>query len=352
MTTVYYGTNRRANRKNRPDDFEAGFSDDGLANLRFGEAEIVDDRIERLEVYHETPSGSVLGSQKLFDLLRERMAQEGCDVLLFIHGFNVTFHEALRNAAVMENLYQGRGGAGVALVAFSWPSDGNLAFYHSDRHDAMASGLALARGLAKAVGFIRQLQAETLCRQSIHLLAHSMGCYALRFALQAMVERGVLLEASNGAPLAVLAQRQPRPASPPLGVGLPRLLDQIILTAADEDNDALEDPEKLARLPELGNRVTVYCNPNDRPLTLSDWTKGNPDRLGSEGPIRPQNLSNKIDVVDCSPQVVGVVEHGYHYQTKAVVEDINTVLGGLASDQVAGREWVPSRHRFRLEHRA
>ena len=40
MARIYFATNRRPNRKVHPTDFGKKFSDDGLANLRFGVAEV------------------------------------------------------------------------------------------------------------------------------------------------------------------------------------------------------------------------------------------------------------------------------------------------------------------------
>mgnify|MGYP000635563021 CR=1 FL=1 len=92
----------------------------------------------------------------------------------------------------------------------------------------------------------------------LHLMAHSMGAYVLRHGLQA------------------IRAKDPR--------ALVRVFDQILLVAADEDDDAFETDEKLKPLSQIGRQVTVYFNPNDRALVISDKTKGNRDRLGSDGP--------------------------------------------------------------------
>ncbi|MFP3386352.1 alpha/beta hydrolase, partial [Tritonibacter sp. SIMBA_163] len=89
--------------------------------------------------------------------------------------------------------------------------------------------------------------------QRIHLLAHSMGNFALRHAVQ-----GMRLH---------------------VGDQLPRLFDEVLLMAADADNDALSHPDKLAPLERLARRVTTYYNVQDLALVVSDWTKLNPDRL-------------------------------------------------------------------------
>src|SRR3546814_12094352 len=95
-----------------------------------------------------------------------------------------------------------------------------------------------------------------------------MGAYTLRNAVQAMIsERG--------------------------DRAMPRVFKNIFLMAPDEDNDAFEHADKLARLPELAESVSVYFARNDLALSISDKTKGHPDRLGSTGPRNITNLDRK-----------------------------------------------------------
>jgi hypothetical protein len=56
-------------------------------------------------------------------------------------------------------------------------------------------------------------------------------------------------------------------------------------------------------------------------MYVSDYTKGNPERLGHNGAARPTQVHNKVHQVDCSPIVSGLVEHSY-YQDGRVNEDI------------------------------
>src|SRR3546814_18662446 len=81
---------------------------------------------------------------------------------------------------------------------------------------------------------------------------------------------------------------------------MPRVFKNIVLMAPDEDNDAFEHADKLARLPELAESVSVYFARNDLALSISDKTKGHPDRLGSTGPRTITNLPQKVTLVHCS----------------------------------------------------
>jgi esterase/lipase superfamily enzyme len=94
--------------------------------------------------------------------------------------------------------------------------------YKNDRLDATASGVAFARGFLKLADFISQLNAEQQCRQNLHLIAHSMGVYVLRSALQEI-------------------KRQ-------TGDNPPRIFDQILLMAADEAFVYSYTPARMCRL--------------------------------------------------------------------------------------------------------
>ena len=157
--------------------------------------------------------------------------------------------------------------------------------YASDRQDAAASGPAFARGFLKLTDFLRGSTPQEACDQRVHLVAHSMGNYVLRHAVQEIVARS------------------PGRAT--------RIFDQVFLMAADEDADAFEHDHKLKPLPSLAKRVSVYFNNEDRAIALSDKTKGNPDRLDDDGPQAPRGIPGKVTLVDSTPVVEGLVEHSY-----------------------------------------
>jgi esterase/lipase superfamily enzyme len=97
------------------------------------------------------------------------------------------------------------------------------------------------------------------------------------------------------------------------------------------DDTSLEDGQPLGRVHELARSVSVYHNRGDAALVVSDFTKGNPDRLGSNGPARPTQVHNKVHQVDCTPIVKGLVEHSY-YLVGTVNADIRLSIDGVAHD--------------------
>ena len=149
-----------------------------------------------------------------------------------------------------------------------------------------------------------------------------MGNYVLRHTVQEIVTQ------SSGRPV--------------------RLFDQVLLMAADEDDDAFEYDHKLKPLPKLAKRVNVYFNNNDRAMAISDKTKGNPDRLGDDGPRVPRGIPGKVTLIDCTPVVEGLVEHTYYLNTPTVVADMQKVLVGTPADEISGRKYLQETNRYRL----
>ena len=401
--SVYYATNRAHEGEDRfqPLRYGSRFSSDGMENLRFGrvtfsadaaqvnalleqdrpncgpgDGEALQDyfakcigKSQRIEAYVESiPDGNVneatqkkvlLGSKAMFADLQADM-QQGRDMLLLIHGYNVSWEEAVGSAAALEATMNRpdpapRGAAddtvastqAVRVVLFTWPSNGQaLPFvsYKSDRGDAAGSSGALGRGLLKMRDFLHelgrglrsgnrqvarlraqleaqgvrpseidravaQLEATEVCGRNIHLLAHSMGNFVLQHALNRLWE-----------------------FSP--GTSLPRLFDRVFLCAADVDDDVLEPGKLLAQVHEVANLVAIYHNPNDNALRVSDYTKANPERLGQRGAARPQALHHKMMQVDCSALVAGLTQHSY-YTNGRIARDIRLTLQGLPPEAPA-----------------
>ncbi len=330
MPRLYFATNRNPNRAKAPDSFGERFNPQSVDSLRFGTADIrvtsqevtidgIDVAAERLK---QDPKKSVLGSRVVFSELRERMC-DGVDTVVFIHGYNVSFEDALRTGGRLLDAFGSP--RPINVVVFSWPSDGRMTpmlAYKRDRTDAAASGPALARGLLKLQDFLREVQRGNECRASVHLMAHSMGNYVLRHGVQEVRRH------ASGSPS--------------------KVFENIFLMAADEDHDAFEHDHKLAPLPGLGSAVNLYFNRGDTALVISDLTKFNPTRLGSEGPRLPLNVPGNVTLIDVSEVVHKGVEHDYFWSNEETVQDVRAVLAGEPQDCRANRRYVPSQNRYML----
>lgn len=333
---VWFATNRNHQPRNKGEPFGGAFNPDGVAALRFGRADFdvdpVAPTLRTLTVIPDPKPGEDdpdSGSVAFLDQLRAVMsAGDRSDTLLFIHGFNVSFLGALQAGALLAQGLRVEGRP-VNLVVFSWPSDGRKVpwmSYYSDREDARASGPALARAFLKFRDYVLQLQAADYCRRNVHLLTHSMGAYVLRQGLQALLAK------------------EPK--------AMARLFEQILLAAPDENDDAFESDAKLKLLPQLARQVTVYFNPDDKGLLVSDVTKANPDRLGSDGPRLVDLLPKKVALVDCR-EVAGDadrwVEHSYYIRSEAMTRDMDAVLAGEPPDRIGNRIYVERQRAWRID---
>lgn len=323
MTTVYFATNREPNHPTHPTSFGNAFSE--IGNLRFGSVSLNDEdlKFKQIDLYPDNPAQ---GSETVFRELQSSMRTDLIDVLIFVHGFNVSFEDAIKTAAQMQKKYSelSRRTYCPHIFVFSWASDASLLGYRNDRAVAEHSGYATARALLKVTDFLKNTSSNLACGQRVNLLAHSMGCYVLRYALQQAqkIDDGTRK--------------------------IPRIFDEVILVAADEDSDAFEHDYKLKLLPNTAKRITVYFNQDDTALAISDRLKGNPDRLGHDGADKPNNLSSKVVLIEVTKDAVkGAIEHSYYLDNR-VGADIVEVLRGENSEAIRGREYAQNKHKFRL----
>jgi esterase/lipase superfamily enzyme len=349
-TTVYFATNRNADPA-APHGFGNHYNPDGPYCVRYGWAQVKVPSdpyggaytITQAELAPEANAGPdadpsrprIRGSDLVFDGLRNAMKRNGSDLLILIHGFGCTFEDALKNAAQLRTLYATKQRP-LEVAVFSWPTDGRTfaptlssglrAAYFSDRMDAEASREAIARALRRLVEYFQNLAPEDACGRRMHLVAHSMGNYVLRHAVQSFA-------------------RDYKPG------GMPRLFENIFHMAADEDDDAFELPHKYQRVPELASSVHVYFAANDMALHISDGTKGNPDRLGSTGPRTLTDLPRKVILVDCAAvsDTGGTdAQHQYYRKRPEVVADVRAVLAGQVPDAISQRVYSAAERAFRL----
>ncbi|MEM8790650.1 MAG: alpha/beta hydrolase [Pseudomonadota bacterium] len=365
MAKIYFATNRdvRFNRRGKLKGFGKRFHKDGPQMFRVGEAMVQGAdpfadkgwKVTARKIYPEskTKSKEVVGSANLFEGLRKRL-KDGCtDMIIYLHGFANDFDNSAIRAAQLQSLY-GEKGKEAIVVFFGWPSNGEVvpsfSNYRSDRHDAKLSGVAMARMLHKLVAFLMELRRQDQelllaardahggipdpkdlkqCDRKIHVVAHSMGNWALRHAVLEFAE--------------LYGGRR-----------LPRIFEHVFLMAADEDSDALSDREKLGMLLDLGNQIHVYHAKDDIPLQVSDRTKSNPDRLGAQGPEDLDLLDSRIVTVDCRDvsDTHGEVTHGRHqyYRTrKEVVQDVVATLRGEPQQGRSGRTETRTGRSWRIK---
>jgi esterase/lipase superfamily enzyme len=331
LMRVHFATNRNPlGGGEPPTDFGSKLGPVEGRNLRYGIADVDIDagKITSLKVAPEKlivddeDRELKLGSSAVLDAVRADMRENCRDTFVYIHGFDYTFVEAVIRAAEL-NFFLGRD---TNMFLYTWPSDGERSRYFDDRKDAEASGDAAARAILTATKFLAGLRRRDACTYALHLIAHSMGNYALRHAVQGLRRR---IGHDN----------------------LPRLFDKIALFGADEDADAFEHESKMKLLPRLGRSVTIYHTTRDAALDVARNTKGQPIRLGSEGPENMTLVGDRVAAVDVS-DVMKVSQdrtnHQYYRLNERVRLDFWRVLDDIPPTEVAGRKFFPDTGRFKL----
>lgn len=207
------------------------------------------------------------------------------EALLFIHGFNVPFDDAIRRTGqIAFDLDFG----GVAL-AFSWPSQGSLRSYTVDEANAEWA-------IPHLTQFLMDLQEKTEI-EKIHVIAHSMGTRVLSYALANAKDEGFDLDLNN-----------------------------VILAAPDIDVDVFKD-QILPKISDASDTLTMYASSDDTALKVSQTIHGVP-RLGLSGDhilVTPG-----MDTINASGIDTSMIGHGYYGSAKVVVTDIfNLIIKGL-----------------------
>lgn len=175
-------------------------------------------------------------------------------VLIFVHGYNVGFEDALLRAAQMAFDLEFDG----ALMPFTWPSAGSFLGYGRDRDSADSAVEHLASLLEDI--------AKQLPSTKVHLIAHSMGNFVVLRALDKIKDRSA--------------------AGPKMNIG------EVILAHPDEDRHRFE--ELTNAIKPLGVGLTLYVNTNDWALWVSKLLRGEA-RAGGEVLVVPG-----VDTIDTS----------------------------------------------------
>jgi esterase/lipase superfamily enzyme len=204
------------------------------------------------------------------------------DVLVFIHGFNNKFEEAIFKTAQVSYDIQFDG----ASILYSWPAGkgAEVLGYNGDRADADWTADHLAAFLANL------LQRSTASR--IHVIAHSMGNYAMMRALQKL---------------------------PP---GEQGRITSVFLAAPDIDRDLFRN--EGAVFASIAQHPTLYASKNDRALKLSKKLQGGYRRAGD--PADGIVVVSGVDSIDVSALDTDFIGHAYFQKNTSVITDIRRVI--------------------------
>ena len=228
-------------------------------------------------------------------------------ILLYVHGYNNDVRDIIRTADAIEQHYKD-----VLVVPFSWPAKGGGAIsgtanYLNDKRDARASSGALDRTIEavrvlhgllvesqsqhlweRAIGrhpenpeqarieFVR-LQAAT-CKVRVSLMAHSMGCYVLKYATIPLASKIRTL-----------------------------VFDNVALVAADTNN-----AEHADWVGQIEARVGTYVVLNEEDFALQ-WSRRKPgeEQLARLGHYLKNLTARNVTYLDVTNAAHVGEQHGY-----------------------------------------
>ena len=207
-------------------------------------------------------------------------------ILLFIHGYNVSFPEAIFKAAQIAFDANFAG----TVLAFSWPSAGSLFKYDKDRESAEFAGPHLAQ--------IFHLIMEEIGKKNVYIVAHSMGNQVLVDALQ--------LAASSKASISI---------------------SELVMAAPDVDKNVFLS--KADQIRSVAKNITLYASSADKALRASG-EKSFGTRLGFVGPTGPNIFPGieTIDVTAAGDDMLGL-DHSTFSSSRAVLEDLGRLIRSL-----------------------
>ncbi len=230
---------------------------------------------------------------------RVAAASHNSEAVIFIHGYNTLYQEAIFRFAQLVN---DTGFSGAAIL-FSWPSEGRTLAYGRDRESSMFSRDHLER-------LIRNV-AQIPSVKKVHLVAHSMGAWLTAEVLrQAKFKNGLEFNGKLG---------------------------EVVLASPDIDVDVFR-----TQIMAIGKRsppITVLISRDDKALAVSKLIAGNVDRVGAfvvdDPRIIPVLEQAGLRVIDMSVLQSGdPLQHAKFVASSALLQKFSKDLhSGLAREK-------------------
>jgi esterase/lipase superfamily enzyme len=213
------------------------------------------------------------------------------DIIVFVHGFNVGFEEAIYRAAQIkyDMKYQGD------ILVYTWPAGAEDESFLSQLFMKGIYETNLQNAINSRAHFRSILDSLEKSGKKIHLIAHSMGHQVV---------------------LPVLSSKFKADQKP--------FLSELILNAPDFDINEYRGIH--SDVVNSATRVTLYCSPGDNALVASQKVNGNA-RVGMCARFEGMDVIN-VNEVDDPVLGVGGLGHGY-YSSRPILTDIYQVLLGI-----------------------
>ncbi len=212
----------------------------------------------------------------------------GRKVLIFVHGYNTRFEEAVyKFAQIVHDAH-----VDVAPVLFTWPSGGSLVDYVYDRDSAMYS--------RDAFESVLQALVDDKNVGSISILAHSMGNYLAVEALRQMAIRDR---------------------------GLPSKIHDVMLASPDIDVDVFRRQIAQIDVKPRTTQFTLFVSRDDKALGISSFLARDSTRLGALDPTTEPYSSMlekaQVNVID----LTGVASNDSANHSKFATSEVVAAIG-------------------------
>lgn len=214
--------------------------------------------------------------------------------LVFVHGFNVRYEDAVLRAAQLayDLKYQG------PVILYSWPAGAGDGFFDEKMITrTYDNNIKNARGSIESFkSFLNDLKINDI---KVNVMVHSMGHQVVLPALKEF--KGTATSKS--------------------------VINELILNAPDfEANEFLKLIENIK---ETSKRVTLYCSYNDKAMVASESYNNN-ERLGAC--TFAENLDTiNVSLIDAPTMGLGL-GHSY-YSSRAILGDVFQVLLGIDAEK-------------------
>jgi len=286
---VFYGTNRKRA------DGKINYNSQRVKKINYGMANVTIPKIHQIgEVekpkwykfeFDENPDKHVtiqkispLNAEDFFQDAKDDIRNDSNQTLVFIHGYNVKFNQALERTAQIAYDLKFKG----IPITFSWPSKGTLAGYSSDEETVRLTTKYLKQFLIDIKNKIGS--------KKFHIIAHSMGNRILVNALKDLDKK---LD-----------------------------INQIILASPDINSEIFKE-DIAPKIIDKAKKITIYVSDFDKALLASKKIHKYPRvGLSSDGIIKIQGM----DVINASNIKSDFMGHSFFMDTQEVLNDMFNII--------------------------
>jgi esterase/lipase superfamily enzyme len=294
LVDILYGTDRKKSNTNTINNKYTG----KRGNLLYGVAQVSiplnhkNGEMERPGIFEVEKIGKHVMLYSISDLNKESFSTilkskikniKEKDILIFIHGFNVTFDSAIRRTAQLSYDLNFKG----IPITYSWPSSGKIQDYMKDETSVQYTTPHL-------VEFLSNIIDNKSPNVNIHIIAHSMGTRSLTNALKELSFK------YYGK----------------------KIFKNIILAAPDIDKDVFE-VNLFPYIIKTTELMTLYASSDDSALKLSEKLHSG-QRIGQGG----DNIFvfNKLNTIDATGIDTSLIGHSYFAEKKLLMGDMKDII--------------------------